>query len=273
MNYADLLKNKAHEHESIVCMGMDPIKEKIPVSITKFYLDILDAIISEDEHPACVKPNIAFYEQYGVEGLRALKVITEEYKKHGFPVVLDAKRADIGKTSAAYARSVFGFWDAEAVTVAPYMGSDSVSPFIDWCDKGRGVYILVRTSNKGARDMQDLIVDDEPLYMKTAKKTLDWHKPGVGAVIGATYPKELEKISKLFVESGKEVPILIPGVGAQGGSARDVVNILKKTGNPLELHRINSSSGINYAYLDGTDDYADAAVKALGKLNREIGKF
>jgi orotidine-5'-phosphate decarboxylase len=277
-DYTKLLKQKAEETNSIVCMGLDPVLKKIPLEgdpgevITKFYLDILEAIKSEGVMPATAKPNIAFYAQYGFEGLKALKRIMEEYKKAGIQIILDAKRGDIGKTSAAYAKELFNFWQADAITVAPYMGSDSVEPFFEYCTNGRGVYMLVRTSNKGAVDMQDLEVDNIPIYMKVAKKLVEWHRPGVCAVVGATYPAELEKISKFFVESGKEVPLLIPGVGAQGGSALDVVAALKKTGNDIRIHRINSSSGINYAYEEkGTDDYAGAAVKAIKELNREIG--
>ncbi len=278
MDYIQKLKNAAEENSSIVCMGMDPVIEKIPLKgepgevILKFFSDILEAIKSEDVRPGIVKPNIAFFEQYGDGALNALSKIRKMYHDEGFMVLLDAKRGDIGTTSGAYAKSIFGLHDFDAVTVAPYMGSDSVGPFIEWCEKGKGVYILNRTSNKGARDIQDLQVDGKPLYWKVSGKILEWHKPGTGAVVGATYPQELKEISEYFVKSGKQVPLLIPGVGSQGGSAAEVVDILRKTGNPLWLHRINSSSGILYAYQkQGTDDFAGAAVKEIKKLNKEIG--
>jgi orotidine-5'-phosphate decarboxylase len=277
MNFLNKLKQKANEHNSIVCMGMDPIMERIPIKgkpeevITKFYMDILDEIIKNNIKPGIVKPNIAFYEQYGFSGLRALKKLIPAYQNAGLPVLLDAKRGDIGKTSRAYAKSLFEFWNVDAITIAPYMGSDSVGPFIEWCDKGKGVIILVRTSNKGAVDLQNLKVDNKPIYMKTAEKLLEWFKPGVGAVIGATYPEELQQISEFFVKSGKEIPMLIPGVGSQGGTAEEVVEALKKTNNSLAIHRINSSSGINYAYeKENTKDYAGAAVRAIKKLNKQI---
>jgi orotidine-5'-phosphate decarboxylase len=270
MNYLKLLENKSKETNSIVCMGIDPILEKIPIkqkpgnAILKFYLDILERIVAENVRPACVKPNIAFYEQYGFEGLRALRKLIRAYKKAKIPVILDAKEA--------YAKAIFEFWKADAVTIAPYMGSDSVSPFIQWCDKGKGVYVLVRTSNKGAVDLQNLNVDGTPIYKKTAERLTEWQKDGTGAVIGATYPLELEELSTFFVSSGKKIPLLIPGVGSQGGSAKDVAEILRKTNNPLYLHRINSSSEINYAYLkENTQDYAGAAVRTIKKLNDEIG--
>jgi orotidine-5'-phosphate decarboxylase len=279
MNFIDKLRETAEDAGSIVCMGLDPVLEKIPLKgpkedvIAKFYTEILDAAVSEDVRPGMVKPNIAFYEQYGFEGLRALKKIIDAYRSVGILVLLDCKRADIGKTSAAYARAVFEFWKADAVTTAPYMGSDSVGPFTEYCSKGKGVYTLCRTSNKGAADFQNLKSGGKPLYMKTAQKIVEWHRPGIGAVVGATYPKELEKISEFFVFSGKSIPLLIPGVGAQGGSAGGVARALKNTGNELKIHRINSSSGINYAYKRfDTDDFAGAAVKAIRELNREIGK-
>jgi orotidine-5'-phosphate decarboxylase len=279
MNYIERLKASALLTGNIVCMGMDPVIEKIPLSkspgdsITKFFTDILVAMQSESLKPAIVKPNYAFYAQYGFEGLRALKDVIEIYKKAGIMVLLDYKRGDIGTTSAAYAREAFDFWGADAVTIAPYMGSDSVGPFIEWCDKGKGVYILNRTSNKGAVDLQNLESSGKPIYMHTAQKIVEWSKPGTGAVVGATYPAELETISDFYVKSGKQIPLLIPGVGSQGGSAGDVVAALKKTKNPLWLHRINSSSGITYAYeKQKMDDYAGAAVREIRKLIGEIGK-
>lgn len=278
MSYVDDLRERAKEVNSIVCMGMDPVIEKIPIKgdlrqvIEEFYLDILKEMNKRDLYPAIIKPNIAYFEQYGFDGLYALKTIIGQYRSSGISTLLDAKRGDIGKTSTAYAKSVFGFWDSDAVTIAPYMGADSVGPFIEWCEKEKGVYILCRTSNKGAADLQDLKVDGVPVYMKLAGNIIQWHKPGVGAVVGATCLDELEEISRFFVESKKDVPLLIPGVGSQGGSAGEVIEVLKKTNNDILIHRINSSSGINYAYMKkSTTDYAKAAVDALETLNKEIG--
>ena len=278
MSYLDDLRVRAKKAKSIVCMGMDPVIEKIQIKgdtcqvIEEFYLDILKEMNKRDSYPAIIKPNIAYFEQYGFAGFNALKTIISQYKSSGIPTLLDAKRGDIGKTSTAYAKSVFEFWLSDAVTIAPYMGSDSVEPFIEWCDQEKGVYILCRTSNKGAVDLQDLKVDGVPVYMKLAENIIRWHKPGVGAVVGATYLEELEEISRFFVESKKEIPLLIPGVGSQGGSAGEVVEVLKKTNNDILIHRINSSSGINYAYIEkNTSDYATAAVDALETLNQDIG--
>jgi orotidine-5'-phosphate decarboxylase len=272
-NYLQRLKSKAEQSGNILCLGIDPFAEDIPLKgtlekvITKFFLDIIK---NSGGLIHTVKPNIAFFEQYGFEGLRALKEIVDECRKLDIVVIMDAKRGDIGKSSQAYAKAVFDFWKADAVTVNPYMGSDSVMPFIDYCDKGKGVYILVKTSNTGSEDLQDQIAGKEPLYMTTARKVTEWHKEGVGAVVGATYPKELEELTSFFKNSGKETPLLIPGVGSQGGDSSAVLKILRDAGD-LSIHRINSSSGITYAYKKtGSDDYIGAAVKEIHRLSKEL---
>ena len=282
MSFVEQLRERAEKTGNIISFGFDPVVEKIPSkkqsvkeTIVAFNRELLDAFVSEGIEPALAKPNGAFYEQYGFEGLQALKVVIEDCHARGIPVLLDVKRGDIGKTSEAYAKAVFGFWEADALTVAPYMGNDSVGPFLEYCSKGKGVYILVRTSNKGAVDVQNLDVKGVPVYRKVAEHLVrGWHVPGAGAVVGATYPAELEELSAFFVGSGKQVPLLIPGVGAQGGSAADVVGTLRKTGNPLWMHRINSSSGISYAYeKEKTTDYVGAAVRAMKELKKEIGGY
>jgi orotidine-5'-phosphate decarboxylase len=285
MDYVDLLKESAQKNGSIVCIGLDPVLERIPLKegsvedrIFNFYSEILVACVSEGVLPGAVKPNYAFYAQYGFEGLRALKKVIELAKGKKIPVIFDGKRGDIGKTSAAYAREAFEFWQADCLTVAPYMGEDSVSPFIKFCEeKGKGIYVLNRTSNPGAADFQSLEFDGLPLYLNVSGKVLEWGekaKGNVGVVVGATSPTELKEISEFFASAGQKVPFLIPGVGAQGGSGREVAAILKKAGLDLSVQRISSSSGINYAFeKQETDDFAGAAVKALKKLNDEIGKF
>ncbi|MBI2549759.1 orotidine-5'-phosphate decarboxylase [Candidatus Woesearchaeota archaeon] len=279
MNFPELLENTASRNNSIVCFGMDPIIEKIPVKgsdigirIVKFYMEILTAVA---DGIAAVKPNYAFFAQYGFPGLKAMEAVIAAAKKKKLPVILDAKRGDIGKSSEAYSKEVFEVWRADAVTVSPYMGSDSVAPFINYCGGGKGVYVLVRTSNPGANDLQQLRTETgRKLFMETAANVIKWHKPGVGAVVGATNTAELEKIAKFFVAARKKVPMLIPGVGAQGGSAKDVAATLKKINSDIRLHRINSSSGISYAYERyGGGDYVAAAGKAVKELNAEIGKL
>ncbi|MEM4250869.1 MAG: orotidine-5'-phosphate decarboxylase, partial [Candidatus Bathyarchaeia archaeon] len=240
--------------------------------ITKFFGEILIALEKSAVKPSAVKPNYAFYAQYGFEGLKALKNVVDMYKKSGFIVILDVKRGDISTSSQAYARESFLFWGVDAVTISPYMGADSVMPFIDWCKKGKGVYVLNRTTNKGAADIQNIVACGTPIYRKVSEKILEWHVPGLGAVVGATCPDEFEEISNFFVNSKKFVPLLIPGVGAQGGAVSDVTRLLKKTNNHLWLHRINSSSGITYAYeAQETDDFAGAALREIERMNKECG--
>ena len=282
MEYAEFLKKSAEEKKSIACVGMDPVLDRIPVkgknaeeTIIEFYSEMLEAFNSENVWPAAFKPNYAFYAQYGFEGLRALKKVIELVNGTGIPLIFDGKRGDIGKTSKAYAVEAFDFWKADALTVSPFLGKDSVGPFMDKAKElGKGLYMLNRTSNPGAVEFQNLEVEGKPFYMKTSEKIAEWNGEckGTGAVIGATSLSELEEILNFYVSAKTTVPLLIPGVGAQGGSAEETVATLKKVNYPLYLARINSSSGINFAYEKaGTGDYAGAAAKALKKLNSEIG--
>lgn len=261
-----------------MCMGMDPVIDDIPLSgdtksvIVAFYEEILNKILQKKTYPSAVKPNYAFYAQYGMEGIEALQIIITLYKNEGFPVILDVKRGDIDKTAAAYAREAFDFFKADAVTISPYMGLDSLQPFINlYPDKG--YYVLTKTSNKSSIDIQDLTVNNEPLYMHVAKKIIEWYHPGIGSVVGATYPEQLSNLTLLFCHSGREIPLLIPGIGSQGGSIEDVIGALKQCGD-ISIHRINSSSGINFAYKKHADlHYAEAAVKALKELNDKIASL
>ena len=280
------MEHAAKQNKSLACFGLDPVIERIPIKegnaeqkIAGFYGEILDACEAEDCLPGAVKPNYAFFAQYGFEGLRALKAVVDRARKTKLPVILDAKRGDIGNSSKAYAHEVFGFWQADAVTIAPYMGSDSVKPFIEFSERhGKGVYVLNRTSNAGAKDFQDLPVGGgKKLYLVVAEKIVEWglHAKGnLGAVVGATSLDELAEINSFYAKAKNPVPLLIPGVGAQGAKAGDVVAALKKASKNLAVHRINSSSELNYAYeKQGTSDYAGASVKALKHLNKDIGLF
>ncbi len=269
MDYIELLEANAKKAGHILCMGIDPVKEKIPDgNIVKFYFDIFDRIEQEGLFIPSYKPNIAFFEQYGSEGHQALEQIIARIKNMGSSVILDAKRGDIGKTAKAYSKAIFGIWGADATTLAPYLGSDSVKEFII---EGKGAYLLTRTSNASAVELQNLQVDGTPLYKKVAELIVRWDSPGLGAVVGATYLKELEELSGFFVSSGVYVPMLIPGVGAQGGTAEEVMEVLRQTNNPLWLHRVNSSSGISFAYLKkDTDDYAGAAVEEIKNLIEKL---
>jgi orotidine-5'-phosphate decarboxylase len=268
MKYSERLASVASERGSIVCLGMDPILERIPLQeqspekkIVVFYTRILEA----SDAVGAVKPNYAYFAQYGFPGLRALKKLIAVVKGRKIPVILDGKRGDIGASSEAYAREMFEFWKADACTVSPYMGSDSVAPFLSYAAKGKGTYVLVRTSNQGAADFQSLDLAEGKMFAAVAKKVSEWKS---GAVVGATNLAELEEAGNLLGGA----PLLIPGVGTQGGSAADVAKLLRKLGK-IGIHRINSSSAVSYAHEKNGGDYAEAAAAEIEKLNKEIGKI
>jgi orotidine-5'-phosphate decarboxylase len=278
LDYLDLLKISSDKYSSILCLGLDPVIEDIPLSgdpktiILAFYEEILNKILQKKIYPSAVKPNYAFYAQYGLEGIEALCKTIDLFKKEGFPVILDAKRGDIDKTATAYAKEAFNFFQADAVTLSPYLGYDSIQPFIDNYPE-KGYYILTKTSNKTSQDLQDIIIENEPLYIYVSKKIVEWYHPGIGSVIGATYPEQLSILSNIFIRSGKEIPLLIPGIGTQGGSIEEVMKVLHHYSD-ARIHRINSSSGINYAYKKYKKlHYAEAAIKAIKILNESINKY
>lgn len=274
MNFIEICKNRFEKYNTVLCIGLDPIIEKIPLknksniekTLTKFYFSIVDSF---NEYALAVKPNIAFYEQYGIDGYRALKKIVERCRKYDLPVILDCKRGDIGDTSKAYANAVFNDLKADAVTLSPYLGEDSLSPFFEFRDKG--FFILNRTSNRGSGDFQLLeLKNGNKLFMEVSKKILEWNKKyssGIGAVAGATHPEELKTIADEFVKSGS-VPILIPGVGKQGGDFNTIVGLLKSLNYDMHKVFINSSSKINYAYLDNPGmDYLEASLIEIKKCS------
>ena len=294
--WVDKLRAETEKTGSIVCFGIDPTETTTPnVLVREFYFQILNEMKRTGTRVAVVKPNIAFFEgmngtQDPLCGLGHLRAIRDDYQGAGIPLILDAKRGDIGNTATAYARSVFELWRADATTVAPYMGSDSIKPFTAYCAPekgGKGVYVLCRTSNPSANELQGLPIGDEVtglndlLFHSVASHIANtWYVPGIGAVVGATAPSELEEIATIFQETGKEIPLLIPGVGAQGGSAAQVANVLRSVGYDLRICRINSSSGIAEAWkkernaageIGNPDDYTGAAVRAIQQLNTEIG--
>jgi len=312
-NFVEKLREAAHKTGSIACFGMDPTekvyeakdKPKSPAEYAKgfssFYHEILYQMKKEGVWPGSFKPNDAYWAQWDRQRIGAfdgsLALVDTIAAIRSFddsiPIVLDAKRGDIGATSTAYAKEFAGWscgntefgWAVDGMTVHNYMGSDSVLPFAEKL----GIYVMDRNSNPGAAELQSRlvlrneavgkkVVDPEkdlmPVYMVVAESIVGWAKkcPGnVGAVVGATAPEELECIARFFVESGSEIPILIPGVGKQGGSASDVASRLKKVGYDLSIVRISSSSELNYAFAkEGTRDFAGASVRALKKLNDEI---
>lgn len=243
MNYLDYLKNSHKKFSSLICLGLDPVIEDIPLSgtietkIYNFYYTILNKILQKKIFPAAVKPNYAFYAQYGFEGLHALVEVISLFKGEGFPVILDVKRGDIGKTAEAYSRESFDFFQADAVTLSPFMGIDSIEPFlIGYPDKG--YYILTKTSNASSVEIQDIVYNGNPLYEYIAHKLIDWYQPGLGSVVGANYIEQLEALADIFINSHNEIPLLIPGIGTQGGDLKGVVHVLRKY-KDMSIHRIN----------------------------------
>jgi len=284
MGYLEMLAESAQERKSIVCFGLDPDLEQFPDSlaqlgteekITSFFSQIIDASLAEGKSISAIKPNHAYFAQYGFEGLRALKSLIEKYSGK-LPIILDAKRGDIGKSSTAYAKEAFDFWGADALTVSPYMGHDSLLPFFERCKMGKGIYVLCRTSNPGAADFQSLALQDgKPLFSEVARKVGKWHTEGIGMVMGATALDELEAAIWPFYDSGKRLPLLVPGVGAQGASAKDTANVLRTVWQEaLPLHRINSSSAIAYAHKKAEGgDFVSAALGEISRMNGEIGRI
>jgi len=283
-SFANRLETRIQQCGNPICFGMDPVLNLMPVEgntedrIRRFYLEILGEFVKRGVKPAIIKPNSAYYECVSVQALLVLQELIREYSREGILVVLDAKRGDIGKSSQAYAKAAFNVYGADAVTVSPWMGTDSVEPFLKEVP-GRGVYVLLRTSNKGAKDFQDLLIRDAgTAYEAVANKILQWDNGSLGAVVGATNPGEMEVISRYFVSRGKEIPFLIPGVsipgvpGQQGGTATDVVNALRAGGSKRRFHVMNSSSGLSFAWQasGSPQKYASASVDAFERLSDEI---
>ncbi|MDR1812945.1 MAG: orotidine-5'-phosphate decarboxylase [Candidatus Fibromonas sp.] len=273
MPFSALLESRIEACKNPVCFGLDPVLSLIPAEagspedkIRKFYFDILEEFLRRNITPAVVKPNSAYYECVSIEAMQVLAEIIATYRREGMPVILDAKRGDIGKSSEAYSKAAFDIYGANAVTVNPLMGSDSVKPFLR---KENGIYVLLHTSNKGAEDFQNL-----ELVRAIAKKLLEWDNGGVGAVVGATNAHELAEIVNFISNQKKEIPFLIPGIsipgvpGGQGGDAREVMNALREGGFKKNIHVLNSSSGLSYAWQTNgkPGNYASACADALERL-------
>lgn len=255
MSFMDQVKKRWVVNNTLVCVGLDPDIEKIPGKyrdqenpLFAFNKDIIDATA---EYVCCYKPQIAYYNGVGLERDLELTIdyIHENYP--GIPVILDAKRGDIGSTAEMYVKEAFTRYKADSVTVNPYMGGDTLKPFLD--NKDKGVIILCRTSNPGAVDLQNLEIKGKPLYIQVAEKAAkEWnYNKNITLVVGATYPEELAEIRAVI----GDMPFLTPGIGAQGGDVEKAV----KAGTTADGTgmMINSSRGIIYA------DNPSEAAKAL----------
>lgn len=241
VNFYAKLRAAIHRNNSLLCVGLDPLPARLPPQFLKEDDPVLAFnrhIIHATSDVVCAyKPNIAFYEALGVQGLETLRRTIESIPPH-IPVILDAKRGDIGSTAEAYARAAFERLKADAVTVNPYLGRDSLSPFLRYRDKG--VFILCHTSNPGAQDFQALLLGDKPLYVKVAEWAVSL-APEIGLVVGATYPQAIKAVR----EAAPDAWLLLPGVGAQGGDLRAALGAgLGKT-EPRVI--VNVSRSVIYA--------------------------
>ncbi|MCH4890532.1 orotidine-5'-phosphate decarboxylase [Acidaminobacter sp. JC074] len=297
MSINKLVKNII-EKQSPIVVGLDPRIEQIPEEVKNKYFEkygnsleavkhsfiefnrgIIDAV--EDLVPA-VKPQIAFYEKYGIEGLIAYKDACDYAKEKGLHVIADIKRGDIGSTSKAYSDAHIGLTDingekvsaffSDSVTVNPYLGDDCLKEFVDNIETyDKGMWVLVKTSNKSSEQLQNLLVDDETIYKRVGDLVNAWSEKTVqscgyspiGAVVGATFPQEAELLRKVMPKSY----FLVPGYGAQGASGKDIVNCFNEDGLGAI---VNSSRGIIFAYLKKDMAYKAAARQAVVEMKEDI---
>ncbi len=262
------LSQEQKNKKSYLCVGLDPHLDRLPgqwkgdaAGVVPFLKEIID---QTQEFACCYKPQIAYFAAYGLEQQLAQVISYLKAQYPSCPVILDAKRNDIGATAEMYAQEAFKRYQADAITVNPYMGGDTVEPYTRFTDKG--VFVLCRTSNDGAKELQNLTVGDgQPLYSFVAERALKgWNKnKNVGLVVGATAIKELRKIRDRFPEAW----FLVPGVGAQGGDLKAVIEYGRRVDGEGGLI-INSSRGILYAG-DG-DDFGTKAREEAARLQAEM---
>lgn len=268
MTFATMLLERWQTSGSAVCVGLDPEVSRLPLKIADqtdavfvFCRDIVDATA---EFACAFKPQVAHFAASGKEDALQ-RLIAHIHRRHpGIPVILDAKRGDIGSTAQQYAIEAFDRYGADAVTLNPYMGLDSAQPFLQRHD--RGCLFLCHTSNPGARDFQELVVDGAPLYQHVARTIAGhWNDRGNCAlVVGATFPEELKIVRRIV----GDMPLLIPGVGAQGGDVEAVVRN-GRAAKSIGL-MINSSRAIVYA--SAGPDYAEAAAASARELRDTINR-
>jgi orotidine-5'-phosphate decarboxylase len=275
MHFADALTARINA-TSPVCVGLDPMLSKLPEGIEKdadgvlqFSRAIIDAV---SNIAAAVKPQMAYYEVLGWEGMKVFWQTCAYAKQKGLIVIADGKRGDIGSTCEAYAEAyLFADSPIDALTVNPYLGSDGIKPFMEQAEKNdKGLYVLVKTSNESSGELQDLPVGDEVVHEHMAQLTESWgmHHIGletnlsfVGAVVGATYPEELKYLRTIM----PHIPFLIPGYGAQGGTAADVKHGFLADGTGAI---VNASRSIIFA--SKKKDFAEAAAIEAMKMAKEL---
>jgi orotidine-5'-phosphate decarboxylase len=289
-NFADRLAEAVARKRSQLVVGLDPMVDLLPMelrgetvlgraaaasSVARFCKGIVDAV---GPYVVAVKPQSAFFEALGSDGVRALEEVCEYVRSAGLLVLLDVKRGDIGSTARGYATAYLepredGVPLADAITASPYMGQDSVEPFLAACRRhGSGVFFLVRTSNAGAADIQDLALSDSrPLWNHVAELVRGWGEPlvgqegmsSVGAILGATYPRAISEARKLLPHA----PMLLLGVGAQGATPADVARAF--TAGPASAV-VSVSRSVIYAYRDSEADWRTAAAAEAQRLAGQV---
>jgi orotidine-5'-phosphate decarboxylase len=268
MKFFDLLESRQKRIDSLVCVGLDPEIDKIPKHllsqkdpIYSFCKEIIDAT---KDYACAYKPNIAFFEAMGVDGLKSLKKVVDYAKPLNIPVIVDAKRNDIGNTAKAYAKAMFEYFGFDAMTVNAYMGAETVLPFSEYAQNG--IFVLAKTSNPGSNDFQNLECNGSRLYKLVVQTILnvDTNK-NIGFVVGATYPEELKEIRQI----APDATFLIPGLGAQGGDVEKTIRFGLRKDKLGAI--INSSRGVIYA--SGGEDFAEAAGNEAKKLRDEINRY
>lgn len=297
------LIQKIQKTKAPVCVGLDPMLSYIPEHILKKAFEMFGETMegaaeaiwqynkgiidyTYDLIPS-VKPQVAMYEQFGIEGLKIYEKTVSYCQEKGLVVIGDVKRGDIGSTSAAYAaghigkvqigsRSFSGF-HTDFITVNPYLGTDGIKPFVDVCrEEDKGLFVLVKTSNPSSGEFQDRLIDGRPLYEHVAEKVVEWgdscmdgEYSNVGAVVGATYPEMSKALRKLMPKTY----FLVPGYGAQGGTAEDLRHCFNEDGLGAV---VNSSRGIIAAYKQekykkfGPENYAEASRQAVLDMVADI---
>jgi len=262
----ELLRDASHRNQSLLCIGLDPDPRQIPAMLhadaDPIYAFCMAIVEATADLVCAFKPNIAFFEALGPAGVATLQRLVADMPRT-VPVVIDAKRGDIGSTAAAYAQALFARLGADAVTLSPYLGGDALKPFLDYAEKG--CFILCKTSNSGSGDLQDLkLASGEPLYLAVARQAQHtWNTNGnVGLVVGATYPAVLAQVRAAC----PDLALLVPGVGAQGGGLAAAVRAAVDTDNAGAL--INASRSILYA--SGGADFAEAARQEALRLRDAI---
>jgi len=264
------LREAMRRNESLVCVGLDPDLEKMPeefrgVGVREAIVRFNRAIVEATRDVVCAyKPNLGFYAAYGVEGLAALAE-TRWLIPAEIPVILDCKVGDMDNTAERYAKGYFEEWGFDAVTANPYMGEDSVKPFLDYWD--RGVIVLCKTSNPGSGDLQDVIVRDgeRETFLTVAERAQRWnaeYPATVGLVVGATYPEQLARIRGVC----PELPILLPGVGAQSGKLEASV----AAGIDADGFGLIVSASRAVIFAGSGEDYAEKAREATLQLRETV---